>query len=90
MGRELWRCIYFSGKKAETGGLSQKQIEAMGGKERFFYGPPSAKNKMTLLVVWVAPTDTEPRKGAKYEYAFKNKIPIITFKQLKSNIGTKF
>jgi hypothetical protein len=79
-GMYFGKCIYFSGKTAETGGLSEEQIEAMGGEECFFYGPPSAKNKMTLLVVWASSTW---RKGPKYEYALKNNIPIITFEQLK-------
>ena len=52
----------------------------MGGKECFFTGPPSAKNKMTLLVVWAT---SEWRKGPKYDYALENNIPIITFEQLK-------
>ena len=58
----------------------------MGGEECFFYGSPSAKNKMTLLVVWAS---TEWRKGRKYEYALNNNIPIITFKQLKEALDEK-
>ena len=77
---DFGEAIYFSGRRAETGGLSAAQIEAMGGKECFFTGPPSAKNKMTLLVVWAT---SEWRKGPKYDYALENNIPIITFEQLK-------
>jgi len=77
---EFGEAIYFSGKTAKTGGLSAAQIEAMGGEECFFTGPPTVKNKMTLLVVWAS---SNWRKGPKYEYALDNNIPIISFEQLK-------
>ena len=77
---DFGECIYFSGKTAKTGGLSAAQIEAMGGEECFFTGPPSVKNKMTLLVVLAS---SNWRKGPKYEYALNNNIPIISFEQLK-------
>jgi hypothetical protein len=40
-GGGFGECIYFSGKTAETGGLSAAQMEAMGGEACFFTGPPT-------------------------------------------------
>ena len=78
--RKFGEWTYFSGKTASTGGLSAKQIKAMGGEGHFFTRPPTAKKPMDLLVVWSA---SNWRKGPKYAYAIKNDIPIITFEQLK-------
>ena len=78
--RTFGEWTYFSGKTASTGGLSAKQIKAMGGEGHFCTRPPTAKKPMDLLVVWSA---SNWRKGPKYAYAIKNDIPIITFEQLK-------
>ena len=81
--RTFGEWTYFSGKTASTGGLSAKQIKAMGGEGHFCTRPPTAKKPMDLLVVWSA---SNWRKGPKYAYAIKNGIPIITFEQLKEEL----
>jgi hypothetical protein len=81
--RKFGEWTYFSGKTASTGGLSAKQIKAMGGEGHFCTRPPTAKKPMDLLVVWSA---SNWRKGPKYAYAIKNGIPIITFEQLKEEL----
>jgi hypothetical protein len=78
-GGDFGDCIYFSGKRVATCGLSGEQIEAMGGERRIFASAPSEKNQMTLLVVQAT---SNWRKGPKYNYAIANNIPIITFEQL--------